>query len=34
VDKIFALVIVILVIGVVSDFVIRFINKKLVFWKS
>jgi NitT/TauT family transport system permease protein len=34
VDKIFALVIVILVIGVVSDFVIRFINKKLVFWKA
>jgi NitT/TauT family transport system permease protein len=34
VDKIFALVIVILVIGVVSDFLIRFVNKKLVFWKS
>jgi len=34
VDRIFALVIVILVIGVVSDFVIRFVNKKLFFWKS
>ena len=34
VDQIFALVIVILVIGVVSDFVIRFLNRRLFFWKS
>jgi NitT/TauT family transport system permease protein len=34
VDQIFALVIVILVIGVVSDFVIRFINRRLFAWKS
>jgi NitT/TauT family transport system permease protein len=34
VDQIFALVIVILVIGVVSDFVIRFVNRRLFFWKS
>jgi NitT/TauT family transport system permease protein len=34
VDQIFALVIVILVIGVVSDFVIRWINRRLFFWKG
>jgi NitT/TauT family transport system permease protein len=34
VDQIFALVIVILVIGVVSDFLIRFVNRRLFFWKS
>jgi NitT/TauT family transport system permease protein len=34
VDRIFALVIVILVIGVLSDWVIRFVNKKLFSWKS
>jgi NitT/TauT family transport system permease protein len=34
VDQIFALVIVILVIGVVSDFVIRWLNRRLFFWKA
>ena len=34
VDQIFALVIVILVIGVASDFLIRFVNRRLFFWKS
>ncbi len=34
VDQIFALVIVILVIGVVSDFLIRFVNRRLFSWKS
>jgi NitT/TauT family transport system permease protein len=34
VDQIFALVIVILVIGVVSDQIIRFVNKQLFTWKS
>jgi NitT/TauT family transport system permease protein len=34
VDQIFALVIVILVIGVVSDQVIRLVNKQLFTWKS
>jgi ABC-type nitrate/sulfonate/bicarbonate transport system permease component len=34
VDQIFALVIVILVIGVVSDFMIRFVNRRLFAWKS
>jgi ABC-type nitrate/sulfonate/bicarbonate transport system permease component len=34
VDQIFALVIVILVIGIVSDQVIRFVNKQLFTWKS
>jgi len=34
VDQIFALVLVILVIGVVSDQVIRFVNQRLFFWKS
>jgi len=34
VDQIFALVIVILVIGVVSDFLIRWINRRLFFWKA
>ncbi len=34
VDQIFALVIVILVIGVVTDQVIRFINKQLFAWKE
>jgi len=34
VDQIFALVIVILVIGVLSDLVIRFVNRRLFFWKS
>ena len=32
IDQIFALVIVILAIGVVTDWVIRFVNKKLFFW--
>ncbi len=34
VDQIFALVIVILVIGVLSDFLIRVVNRRLFFWKS
>ena len=34
VDQIFALVIVILVIGVASDFMIRFVNRRLFFWKA
>ena len=34
VDQIFALVLVILVIGVVSDQIIRFVNQRLFFWKS
>jgi NitT/TauT family transport system permease protein len=34
VDQIFALVLVILFIGVVTDWFIRFINKQLFFWKS
>jgi len=34
IDQIFALVIVILVIGVVSDFLIRFVNRRLFFWKA
>jgi len=34
VDQIFALVLVILVIGVVTDMVIRFVNQRLFFWKS
>jgi len=34
VDQIFALVLVILVIGVVSDLVIRFVNRRLFAWKS
>jgi NitT/TauT family transport system permease protein len=34
VDQIFALVLVILVIGVVTDQIIRLINKQLFFWKA
>jgi NitT/TauT family transport system permease protein len=34
VDQIFALVIVILVIGVASDFMIRWLNRRLFFWKA
>jgi NitT/TauT family transport system permease protein len=34
VDQIFALVLVILVIGVVTDLVIRFVNQRLFTWKS
>jgi NitT/TauT family transport system permease protein len=34
VDQIFALVLVILAIGVVTDQVIRFVNKRLFFWES
>ena len=34
IDQIFALVLVILVIGVVSDQIIRFVNQRLFFWKS
>jgi NitT/TauT family transport system permease protein len=34
VDQIFALVLVILVIGVVTDMAIRFVNQRLIFWKS
>jgi ABC-type nitrate/sulfonate/bicarbonate transport system permease component len=34
VDQIFALVIVILIIGVVTDQVIRLVNKALFTWKS
>jgi NitT/TauT family transport system permease protein len=34
VDQIFALVLVILLIGVVTDQIIRFVNQRLVFWKS
>jgi NitT/TauT family transport system permease protein len=34
VDQIFALVLVILVIGVVTDWIIRFVNERLFFWES
>jgi ABC-type nitrate/sulfonate/bicarbonate transport system permease component len=34
VDQIFALVLVILLIGVVTDQIIRFVNQRLFFWKS
>jgi NitT/TauT family transport system permease protein len=34
VDQIFALVLVILFIGVVTDWIIRFVNQKLFHWKS
>jgi NitT/TauT family transport system permease protein len=34
VDQIFALVLVILAIGVVSDFLIRWINRRLFFWRG
>ncbi len=34
VDQIFALVIVILVIGIVTDQIIRLVNKQLFFWKA
>jgi NitT/TauT family transport system permease protein len=34
VDQIFALVLVILAIGVVTDMAIRFVNQRLIFWKS
>lgn len=34
VDQIFALVLVILLIGVLTDQVIRFVNQRLFFWKS
>jgi NitT/TauT family transport system permease protein len=34
VDQIFALVLVILIIGVVTDWIIRFVNERLFFWES
>jgi NitT/TauT family transport system permease protein len=34
VDQIFALVLVILAIGVVTDMAIRFVNQRLIFWKA
>jgi NitT/TauT family transport system permease protein len=34
VDQIFALVLVILVIGVVTDYAIRFVNRRLFHWQA